>query len=106
MRNVLAGFVVIAFVTWGWALIFLAAAVLPATPVEERLFKVSGVEDCTRKCIGCFTRVEFSNWVGAAGSRFCVDALESRPKVGQLLSVRGRFHVLVQQVRAIERPEG
>lgn len=105
-KNILVLYLAMIFVTWGWALVFLALVVLPATPIEERSFKISEVNECTRKCFGCPTQVEFSNWVGANGVRFCADVLDPRPRVGEQLLVRGRFAHLVQYVRKMERVRG
>lgn len=105
-KDVVAMCMGLILVSWGWALVVLTLVVLPAKEVEKRSFTISEVKDCTRKCQGCLTQIELSNWVGAAHARLCADALGSRPRVGQRLFVRGKFSDLVQYVQEVERAPG
>jgi hypothetical protein len=102
-RNVFALFLGMILITWGWAVVLLALVVLSPEETQERSFTISKVKDCTRKCQGCSTQVEFSNWVGASRARFCARSLAPRPRVGEQLIIRGRFTDLVQYVREVER---
>ena len=96
--NVCALFALMPLYAWCWSLLLLSAGVAASTPTQDRMFTVSAVKECTRKCSGCSTRAELAGWVGATGALFCVDDLAPRPRVGERIAVRGKFHELVQYI--------
>ncbi len=106
LKNVVAGFLGVILTTWGWGLVLLALVVLPSTDIQKRSFTISEVKDCTRKCLGCPTQVELSNWVGADHVNFCAEGLSFRPRVGEQVQIRGRFADIVQYVLELDRVRG
>jgi hypothetical protein len=102
MKNTVAVFAGMILIVWVWSLMVVAGLVFISTTTERRIFQVSAVEDCNRKCNGCPTRVKFSNWIGTSGAQFCAEDIAPRPHVGSRLAVRGTFNELIQYVQTLE----
>ena len=105
-KHVLAMVLGTILATWGWTLVVVALALLHDTQIAEKIFTISEVKDCTRKCLGCPTQLAFSDWVGADQAHFCADGLNPRPRVGERVLIRGRYTDLVQQVLALTQAGG
>ncbi|WP_428506928.1 hypothetical protein [Roseateles sp.] len=87
-----SGWLGIFLLLYGWVLvIFALALLLSRSQSTEYSYLVLEAESCTKKCLGCPSRVKLSGWPGLSESSLCVSGMEPSVHVGQLLLVRGYF---------------